>query len=788
MSSMGWKGSSWLSMFLVVILVMLVSQGVSADMVLNKYTNDFSFIHRDDRPLNVCACGSAADTYEVVNVGNVESTFRVELDSSSDMFRVDAQSFTLSPGQRRSFTVSMTVPCDQRGMVPYQVSVVTHQGRRKTISHAADVVACQNIGLRLDVYDQVIDQCQQTRFDVMISNTASFTDSFNVAAEGFEDEVRFSESSVTILPAESKTIVGYLRMPCDVSGPITVPLQVTSLRNGGVAKVDYAVDIKDVSRFSVEVDSPSDVCSMVPGSFTVNMRNWASFQNTYDLFIQGQSFASLSDSSLSLLPGEQKSVHVSLNPSRADEGSASIDLLIVPAIGARQTVPISIAVDRCFDHQVGFEVAKDSVCCGSKSYHASVRNLGSSADVFDVELLSPVPATLSRSAVSLDPGEFASLDVDVDLPCVEGFAEIVLQATARSTGAVSKDSLVIEHESDFSCHLVSLASDKVHVRYDAPQATIQVLSSGLVAGQYAASIESQFLSVDESTVDVGPSGAVVHLAAQNLPEFRPGIYVDTLTLTHLESGEKYIFTLEVSVQDVPFSVQVYRKLAGDAVCLAAFIALLIIIILAVAFVFLAWIVRALRSDEDHILMLRRRSYSQERMLAIALLIVAIFAVLLVALLAHYDGGKYVPVQERLYYEMFEDTSLMIDLNQYFSDPDQDVLVYRPVSGRNLSIDIVDGVATIAPVRDYFGTETVVFRADDQRGGVVDSPVITIKIIDVPEPSAGAWLRSHCAFSFWLIALIIVIGMYVLEMRRGRLQVIRRARQVRAPRARRSSRR
>ena len=69
----------------------------------------------------------------------------------------------------------------------------------------------------------------------------------------------------------------------------------------------------------------------------------------------------------------------------------------------------------------------------------------------------------------------------------------------------------------------------------------------------------------------------------------------------------------------------------------------------------------------------------------------------------------------------------LDLNTYFSDEDNDVLQYSAETGEHLLAFIKENLAILTPERDWTGKTTVVFGADDTKGGYVESPALVVNV-------------------------------------------------------------
>jgi len=93
-------------------------------------------------------------------------------------------------------------------------------------------------------------------------------------------------------------------------------------------------------------------------------------------------------------------------------------------------------------------------------------------------------------------------------------------------------------------------------------------------------------------------------------------------------------------------------------------------------------------------------------------------------------------------EFDEDTTLELDLSDYFKDPDDDRLYFTFSRNEMIDIDIDNdlGVAYITPKADWYGREIVNVTADDLKGGIIGSELLLI-VRDMPEPSLASSLIS-----------------------------------------------
>lgn len=69
---------------------------------------------------------------------------------------------------------------------------------------------------------------------------------------------------------------------------------------------------------------------------------------------------------------------------------------------------------------------------------------------------------------------------------------------------------------------------------------------------------------------------------------------------------------------------------------------------------------------------------------------------------------------------------IFDLNNFFSDP-TDTLIYTSSGNDKITVNIVNSIVTLTPFLNWVGSETVVFTANDGKGGTVNSNNIVLTV-------------------------------------------------------------
>ncbi|MEM4264045.1 MAG: PGF-pre-PGF domain-containing protein [Candidatus Woesearchaeota archaeon] len=102
----------------------------------------------------------------------------------------------------------------------------------------------------------------------------------------------------------------------------------------------------------------------------------------------------------------------------------------------------------------------------------------------------------------------------------------------------------------------------------------------------------------------------------------------------------------------------------------------------------------------------------------------------------------------------------INLTQYFSDPDNDVLNFTAAKVSNIDIQVTDGIAYLTPDYDWSGQRITTFYADDGKGGTAQSNPVKLVVKKKIVPSAASGYVKYVLAG--IIILIVLIAFLILR--------------------------
>jgi len=105
---------------------------------------------------------------------------------------------------------------------------------------------------------------------------------------------------------------------------------------------------------------------------------------------------------------------------------------------------------------------------------------------------------------------------------------------------------------------------------------------------------------------------------------------------------------------------------------------------------------------------------------------------------------------------------ILDLNKYFQDPDGDTLEFAIKNkAQNINIWIKNGQAYITPDADFTGERTVVFTADDGKGGYAESNPVKLIVHNALANTIKVIIKYGLGAIIIIVAMILIVKLFLL---------------------------
>ena len=764
--------------FLAIILALLLAGSVSAELIVNKYTNDFTASSPYNEQIKICSCESRTDRVIIENTGNFYADFNIKVQGNyPSTIRIANPDFQLAPKHFEEVLIYIEDSCGIEGTFAYDIIVTNSYGRTQKITRTIRSDICQTAALDVSPARQDVGLCSPATFTVTTTNTGNFADTFTLSF-GHDDIAAAERTEIYLNPYESYTQDVTFTFPCEEYGTRTIPFTLMTSKNGLGAQAWREVTISNDYDFAIDVPTSVDVCAQATTEVPLTVQNNANVPDEITLNLNAPRFVTL-ERNVRLDANEEKDATLAISAPDGSQGTYAISIVASDRFGGVvKQRDVQLNVNNCYDPAIELRIEPTvtmtepvTTCCGEKTYYVNLQNNGDRSQAFQIMIDGPSIFSLDETTVRLDPAQNANVPLRANLPCTdEEYRARVYVWPIGAPQVNTSTELVINSQTQRTCHMVQIDEDEAEITDEATVVPFVVKHTGTAGGVYTIKTNSSIFIVQESeiTLQPGDQRAIHIVPLVNLSAQERGRYIVLPAFTFEEID--YNEAVGIELENKGFLARFFDWLASiqwSVVTLCGWIIILLLLLVIGALLVLLSIYsgRPLIAEG-----LPRKTLT---LLKIALLVlIAMALVLMVFMRAPGEDVKYERVAsttETTVIEMYQNTEKTLDISQYFEDPDRDTLVYTATQPSDVAATIEGKMLTLRPDHNFAGENTMVITANDERGGITDSPVFIIRVIPAKEMSFWQWLEAWCGFIVLgeAILLLLILFLIVLSIKEYR---------------------
>ncbi|MBR9700350.1 hypothetical protein GOV11_00615, partial [Candidatus Woesearchaeota archaeon] len=766
-----------------VFVFLLLVAGANAELVVNKYTNDFVLSSANNEQLKLCACETKVDTIIVENTGIFHGSFSVQIMSDyPGAIRPAETDFWLDAKYLKEIPIYLEDSCGIYGTFNYEITVRNSYGRIEKLYRTINVQECQTTLLEVVPENAETGLCYPASYDVTVTNVGTFDETFTLDMGPFADVATVPVKDMYLKPDQSHTQTVNITLPCSDYGEFVVPFAIFTPNQGMTAFEERQLTVENQYGFGIELPTEMEACALTESIVTIGLENVAPVQDDILLELAGPSFISMNweyMKEISLDAYEDKEVQLNFAPQKADIGEHTLTVTARDKYGGIvKTRDVQVDVSNCYDPSVELRqeeaVALPDIftgCCGQETFYVNVQNDGDREQVFRLTLDGPSFFVLDETTVRVQPSQNINIPLVATLPCTDEIYEAkVIISPVGMPGVNVSDSVVVESLTQRTCHMVQIDDDELAVREDQDVIPIMVKHTGIAGGDYDIEIASQLFTSMEETINLQPGEhKAIHLVPKtNLSDQSKGRYI-----------VEPLFTLQE--ENIPYNEHVGVQLKGKTWCqqfkdwffglpwASVTFCVWVLTLLAIIFLLLAILLLLVWAGK---ITLFNGGLSREFILLLKTLLIVLLIVLLLLFLFLRNPSPEMQY-ERLadnsdptVLEWYQNTEANVNLAVYFDDPDMDILAYTATQPRDLSVHVEGNVMTLTPDHNFVGENTMVVTASDGKGGVTDSPIFLLRVIPEKELGLLGWLNLWCSYIkvFMLLMIVMVLLLLLLTVK------------------------
>jgi len=300
------------------------------------------------------------------------------------------------------------------------------------------------------VIEEKVTADKDANFEVSISGTAA---SFATALP----------SSFYLAKGEERSVYVYITPSSQVlPGSYYVSVLVTSGAESKEAK--HSIVVENCNKINLNVEAKKDVCACESAVYKATIKNNGIYRERYriELFGDAAKFAKISTDSLALDPNQQKELLIYFNPDCNVKAKEYSFTLKTSSLDSKEIALAEgkVNVVNCYSYSLDAEKNFYSLCDGeSLNAVLKIKNLGSSENVYDINLDGPSFARLEKNSVSLASGQEATVNIALFPKLGEkaGNYSLKVETMSQKGSIMAKEQIKVEVR---ECHKAELVLEK----------------------------------------------------------------------------------------------------------------------------------------------------------------------------------------------------------------------------------------------------------------------------------------------------------------------------------------
>ncbi len=763
---------------IMLILLFAVSL-VSASIDVNTYTpsKDFS-VTSAYSDISICSCSTKYDSFTVTNTGTWPAIFTVNTNQIKSKFTISQNTFELSPGQSTEVFLYITADCN-KGSETLKITVTSNLGTQKSLIKNIARERCQNIEMWVANYTKDIKPCQSKTFEITVHNIGPFAESY-VLSSNNDKYITYNTNKFNLEPNNYTKVIATAKFDCDMYGSKDIVFTAQAVKNKLTASIDAQLNILQDYDYIFAVNNDNNnvvgtnVCNRVlTTQIPVSITNTGSIANNYTIQIDDlPKFAKvvgLDYEIINLKPGERKSFYIDVDATvyRYEHKSKEVTLKVIPEIGdiVKET-QLNLNFLPCYEHEVVIYDGKNSArkpleTCSNKEYTYDIEiiNNGAFKETY-ILALDGAPSTikLSKNKITVAPGQRDTVKLLIRGPEYNTDYNIQVKATT-SNGLIESDNTWIKSYDTQTCHTTIIGKNNYKVNYQTQYINVPIENTGMVDNAYIVSWDgSSIISADDYLLSLNKSqdnkiALKIHSRNKNESTYNGIIVVQEA------SGASYSKEITVTLKDKSAARKVFEYLAFGTVC-RQFSLYQIIAILAVILLTIGFIIKG--PHYQYNFWNRFKSKAVVLLLLIVLFFVGVVLVVSLVGLPQTQAQVYNLTSDasELKYEWLQDDKYVLDVSQFFYDPENATLKYEVVGLNHIKAVNTGKSITFYSEYGWSGVEYANITAYDSLGGNVTSPKFTLMVRNIPKKSMTEIYNLYCWYFNLVIYAILLIFIFI----------------------------
>lgn len=264
----------------------------------------------------VYRCAPASSSFTITNTGSVSSNYNLFQEGTASSFSLlDSYSFVLNPGESRTVTNFLNVPCELPKKTSLKTTITTFSGLTTAISQKVTAFNAENIKLTPYIVSAKANPCQTASYALNILNPVNFTETYNISIDRFANETMITPDIIELRPGQDSNVsVKITPQNCNLFGKFIPELAITAQKSGFVNKLQLGLEITQNDIPDIKFAKAVQAANYSEQSFPVTIKNLGIVQTKYRISTAGIDWAFPDTGLLTVNADEEKAFNIITRP------------------------------------------------------------------------------------------------------------------------------------------------------------------------------------------------------------------------------------------------------------------------------------------------------------------------------------------------------------------------------------------------------------------------------------------------------------------------------------------
>jgi len=268
-----------------------------------------------EKPQETCSCEAVTLKAKIKNNGIYEQNYELKLlGPAADFSKLEKQKIRLKPGQETEVTIYSNIPCGTIGSTDLTIQVESLE-TSAVASATTQITSRQCFGYTLQTEKDFYSICdgQSLSIPVTIKNLGSEQNTYEINFKGKFSHI--TKKQLTIAGNSESEFNIEMTPPYLQAGTYILEIESLSDKGNIIIRKDITVEVRKCHDLTASIEKTDDkMCNALTNTYSIDVVNGGEVNTTVNLEMSGPEWAKLSQTTLTLMPKEHKTVTLEVSP------------------------------------------------------------------------------------------------------------------------------------------------------------------------------------------------------------------------------------------------------------------------------------------------------------------------------------------------------------------------------------------------------------------------------------------------------------------------------------------